>query len=268
MPLVNSSHLRTFIAVASAGSFSGAARVVHVSQSTVSLHVRQLEETLGTRLLDRDPVQPTPAGQVLLRYASKLLHLEQEAAEQVQHHAGDLPTSLSLGASTPAAAARLSLALASIRAEHPGLQVRVKGCSGATAVSSLVAGDCDLAVVQGHARHDDVDCHEIGQVSLVVVGRPDRVADGFVCCEDCGGLPDGATPWLQVSSAWAVRAYLLAGCGLGLLAQESVAHDLASGALEVVPWEGTPRQVPLLAGRARARPAGDVVKRLVGALRT
>ncbi|MAC77333.1 MAG: LysR family transcriptional regulator [Rhodobacteraceae bacterium] len=68
MPKDNLSDIRTFLAVAQAGSFTKAAAQFGVSQSAVSYSVRMLEERLGMRLLARTTrsVSPTEAGQRLI----------------------------------------------------------------------------------------------------------------------------------------------------------------------------------------------------------
>jgi len=68
--------LRYFVAVADAGSVSGAARAVHVCQPSVSRQLRILERTVGTDLLQRDggPLRLTAAGRRFLPIARDLLH--------------------------------------------------------------------------------------------------------------------------------------------------------------------------------------------------
>ena len=65
---VNLRHLRSFIAVAELGSFTRAARLLHLSQPALTVQVRKLEEALKIRLLDRDSrsVALTSAGRELL----------------------------------------------------------------------------------------------------------------------------------------------------------------------------------------------------------
>src|SRR6266571_2444081 len=69
--------LTTFVQVAKLGSFSRAGQKVFRSQSAVSAQIRQLEQTYGSRLLDRTAksVHLTPAGEVLFEYAERLLRL-------------------------------------------------------------------------------------------------------------------------------------------------------------------------------------------------
>ena len=67
--------IRAFLAVASHGSFTRAANALHVSQPALTVQIRQLEESLGIRLFDRDKhrVQITQAGRSLIVPFEKLL---------------------------------------------------------------------------------------------------------------------------------------------------------------------------------------------------
>ncbi|MER6984741.1 LysR family transcriptional regulator, partial [Streptomyces carpinensis] len=61
--------LRTFVAVLDHRSFSHAAVALGYTQSAVSQHIAALETDLGTRLVERRPVAPTPAGERLMEHA-------------------------------------------------------------------------------------------------------------------------------------------------------------------------------------------------------
>jgi len=73
--------LRAFVAVVDAGSLSGAAPLVHRSQSAVSMQIKKLEAALGRPVLLRGPrhLEVTPAGAELLSYARRVLDLQAEA---------------------------------------------------------------------------------------------------------------------------------------------------------------------------------------------
>ena len=73
--------LRSFVAVAQNGSFTTASERVNLSQSTVSQHVRRLEDVLGQPLFERDTrnVRLSPHGEALYRYAERILNLMDEA---------------------------------------------------------------------------------------------------------------------------------------------------------------------------------------------
>src|SRR2546426_2334223 len=73
--------LRTFKAVADAGSFTQAASRIHVTQAAVSVHIRQLEEEAGAPLFLRvnKKLYLTEAGRALLAHAEKILRAHDEA---------------------------------------------------------------------------------------------------------------------------------------------------------------------------------------------
>ena len=67
--------LRTFVAICDSGSFTKAAREVNLTQSAVSLHVKRLEDQVGSRLIvpGARGVRLTEQGEVLLSYARRIL---------------------------------------------------------------------------------------------------------------------------------------------------------------------------------------------------
>ena len=78
--------LRTFLTVATTGSFSSASLRLCYSQSAVSTHILSLERELGTRLFDRissKKITLTAAGKQMLSYAPKILALADEAKRVV-----------------------------------------------------------------------------------------------------------------------------------------------------------------------------------------
>ena len=77
--------LKYIVAVADAGSFTAAAAMVHVSQSTLSTQIRTLEDVLGVQIFDRDRgTALTPEGKVLLRYAREGLRTRDRIVQTVQ----------------------------------------------------------------------------------------------------------------------------------------------------------------------------------------
>lgn len=77
--------LRSFIEVVHRGGFTQAGKTLHISQSAVSKQVAQLEQSLGTPLLDRigSQVRLTAAGQVVLQRAEAMLRLQTELLSEL-----------------------------------------------------------------------------------------------------------------------------------------------------------------------------------------
>ncbi|GAA1138190.1 LysR family transcriptional regulator [Kribbella jejuensis] len=146
--------LRTFVAVAECGSFSAAATQLGYTQSAVSHHIAALETDLGTPLLHRRPVTPTPAGERLLEHAGPLLLRLDAARADVRRTVTAAPTTLALAAS-PLAAPSLVGLLAELRRTYPGTEISLTICSRAQVVAGVAAGTFTLATTDGIAAPSD-----------------------------------------------------------------------------------------------------------------
>ena len=83
-------HLRYFVTIADAGSFTHAAERMFIAQPTLSQQIRRLEEIIGTPLLRRrrDGVRPTKAGTVLLEASRTVLSLVDHEVNRTRQAAG------------------------------------------------------------------------------------------------------------------------------------------------------------------------------------
>jgi len=91
--------LRVFLALAEAGSFSGAQIALNLSQSTLSTHVASLERTLGGAvcLRGRRGFRLTPFGETTLRAAQELFEDIDKFQNRISHSSGQLTGRLSIG---------------------------------------------------------------------------------------------------------------------------------------------------------------------------
>ena len=126
--------LRAFVAVAELESFTGAAQQLHITQSALSLLVKDLESELGIRLLDRTTrsVRLAEAGHAFLPFVVGVLEDLERAIDSV----ADL-RDLKRGVARIAAPQLMSLtllptALAAHRARHPGPRENRRMPDGAT----------------------------------------------------------------------------------------------------------------------------------------
>ena len=149
--------LEYFVEVAQAGAFSTASTIIGVSQPTLSRHIKQLEEDLGTRLLERTGhgVQLTEAGEMLLRSSRKLLaHTRQVQADVAD--IGNCPSeSVSLGL-PPAAGRILSVPVArEFMRVAPSGKLRIVECFTSYLREWVMSGRIDIAIVY----EDSVEPH-------------------------------------------------------------------------------------------------------------
>ncbi|MEU5305425.1 LysR family transcriptional regulator [Streptomyces noursei] len=147
--------LRTFVAVLDHRSFSGAAASLGYTQSAVSQHIAALEADLGSRLVERRPVAPTPAGARLLEHApALLLRLDAARADIARLHQAR-PSHLTLASSPAALGPTVARALAELRATVQALDVEVRVLGREAVLSDVVGGRADLGFVDGAAAPSD-----------------------------------------------------------------------------------------------------------------
>ncbi|WP_093610705.1 LysR family transcriptional regulator [Actinoplanes philippinensis] len=146
--------LRTFVAVATTGSFSAAAEQLGFTQSAVSQQIAALETDLDTPLLTRRPVALTPAGERLRRHAALLLTRLDMARADVTRAVAP-PGRLIVGLTPLAWSRRVSRALATIRAGSARLSSRVLVADRERIVAAATTGEIDVALVDGFTAPSD-----------------------------------------------------------------------------------------------------------------
>ena len=94
--------LNIFCKVIELKSFSRAGKKIHLSQPTISNHIKALEGHFGCRLIDRLPKEtvPTKAGKLLYDYARRILSLVEETETALAEFQGKIRGSLAIGGST------------------------------------------------------------------------------------------------------------------------------------------------------------------------
>lgn len=163
--------LEAFVSVVEERSFSRAADRLFLSQPTVSVHVRALEEDIGTRLLDRlgSEVVPTPAGKKLYRYARKILVLKDQALQDIQHFLGELSGSFELAASTIPGEYLLPPVLADFQHRYPNVKVVLHILDSERTIHKVREGEYFLGVVGSKGDERGLTYISFGEEELVVV---------------------------------------------------------------------------------------------------
>lgn len=149
--------LRAFVLVVQEGSFTVAGHAMHLTQSAVSLLVRDLEEALGSRLIDRTTrnIAVTAVGQEFFASAQRILG-------DLQHAIGNVDKLLALQRGRVVVAAPLVLSstflppiLATFRSLHPGVDVLVLDSLTGQVLPNVRSGAADLGI--GTFRKTEAD---------------------------------------------------------------------------------------------------------------
>lgn len=142
------SWLRSFVAIAQAGSVTRAAQQVHRTQSAVSTHLQQLEAAVGTRLVERTTraLALTEAGERFLPHARRLIDLQAQARASVQPASARQPV-LRLGLSEYFFPGKLAELLAVLSDAAPQARFELMWSNSVPLRRLWLAGEMDLAVV-------------------------------------------------------------------------------------------------------------------------
>jgi DNA-binding transcriptional LysR family regulator len=174
---ITSRQLRAFLLTARYQSFSRAADQLFITQSGMSVLVRELEAQLGFRLFERTTrkVMLTESGSKFLPVADRSLVDLESAAANIGRVASAARGVLTLGAAPFVAADILSPAIAAYALRDPRLQVRLIDTEGARLVEMVQSGELDVALTVLLHDAPGVRRMPLARFSLMLAAAPETV---------------------------------------------------------------------------------------------
>jgi DNA-binding transcriptional LysR family regulator len=169
--------LQVFHAVAKQMSFTKAAETLFMTQPAVTFQIKQLEEHFNTRLFERGHgrISLTPAGEVVLEYAERILSLSAELDTRLREMTGRLSGPLLIGASTTIAEFLLPPVLGEFKSLHPDVQAKLMVANSETIENRVAEHTLDLGLIEAPshlpALQTEVCCEDELQV-IVAPGHP------------------------------------------------------------------------------------------------
>ncbi len=181
---VDLTQLRYFREIARAGSMTGAARSLRVSQPTVSVAVKQLEASLDTTLFlrHRAGVSLTASGEELLRHVDEVMAVLDRAVERISGLDHQLTGSFVIGCHESLGAYFLPGFLERVLTDAPDVTVTLHNTSSSSVLDAVVSRDVHFGIVVNPRPHPDVVLTELFRDAM----------DVFVAAED--GEPGPADP--------------------------------------------------------------------------
>jgi LysR family transcriptional regulator, cell division regulator len=164
--------LKIFTTVAKEGSITKAAQQLDYVQSNVTSRIQQLETELDTPLFYRHSrgVSLTSAGEILLQYATQVLHLCAEAEKAVRDHATPHGP-LRIGSMETTAAVRLPAVLAAYHRQYPEVDLSLKTGTTDELIRAVLHRDLDGAFIAGHIDHPQITQETVVTEELVVISN-------------------------------------------------------------------------------------------------
>jgi DNA-binding transcriptional LysR family regulator len=172
-------HLRAFAAVAEELHFTRAAERLHLAQQALSSQIRQLETVLGTQLFYRTTrkVELTPAGEVLLMHARRILDALETAWTETRQTGSGESGHLRVGYTPTVAAESLPRLAAGLRERFPAIKLTTCELWPHEAVNGVLTGLFDAALSRAAVLPDGLEAVTIRHEPLgVILGAAHRAA--------------------------------------------------------------------------------------------
>ena len=257
--------MRVFAAVARYGSFTRAARELHLTQPAVSQQIKLLEQEAGLPLFEHigRRIHVTAAGEQLLRYATQVTDLLREAGETLAALRGLKRGLLKLGAVSTAKYFAPSL-LSAFAPAYPDVTIRFSVGNREEVIKLLAANEIDLVIMGRPPRELATVAAPFAKHPLVIIASPNHplalkrrirvqqlAEENFVIREAGSGTRAamehvfkahgaGYRTSMEVTSNETIKQAVMAGMGLSFISMHTVMLELATGKLVTLNVSGLP----------------------------
>lgn len=255
--------LASFLEVAKLNSFSRAAEKIYRTQPAISAQVRLLEQECGEKLFDRSgkKVTLTPAGEILKKYAEKILGMQKEALQAIAELNQTPRGKLYIGANEATCLYVLPKTFAKFKQLYPLVQISIYRNFSHKIMQKVQEGAVDLGIVtlpqpaanmevvpvfkdevqvvvpKAHplAKNRSVSVEEFVQYPLILpkTGHTRVVMDRLL-----RDYRDRLQISMELASVETQKKFVGAGLGISLISRSYAQSDVAAGILKLIPLAG------------------------------
>jgi LysR family transcriptional regulator, low CO2-responsive transcriptional regulator len=255
--------LASFLEVARLQSFSRAAEKIYRTQPAISAQVRLLEQECGEKLFDRSgkKVLLTPAGEILQRYAQKLLELQKEALQAIAELNLTPRGKLYIGANEATCLYVLPKTFARFRQLYPLVQISIYRNFSHKILQKVQEGAVDLGIVTLPQTANNIEILPVfrDEVQVVVPKNHPLAKSRSVTVEEVAQHPlilpktghtrvvidrllreyrDHLQISMELASVETQKKFVGAGLGISLINRTYAQPEVAAGVLKLIPLEG------------------------------
>lgn len=253
--------LKTFVTLVEVNNFTKASEILHISQPSVSLHIKNLEQALQTTLFIRSPksVQITPTGEILYKRAKQIMAIAEAAKEDILAYHHSIQGTLVIGASFTIGENILPAMLSKLQHKFPQLELQVIIGNTDEIIRFTKLLQVDIGLIEGQAHDNELiiqpfmedelfivsaNDHPLVQQSAITISQLQRqhwvareVGSGTRNYLDHLFRTNGlqVQSLLTISSNQGVKESVIEGLGLSLLSGSVIERDLRNGDLAILP---------------------------------
>lgn len=251
--------LKTFVTLAELNNFTKTSEVLHISQPSVSLHIKNLENEFQTELFIRSPkhVQITPTGTILYNRAKQIISIYEQTKEDILEHHHSVQGKLIIGTSFTIGEYILPSFLFKLQRDFPKLELKVVIGNTEEIVQNVRQFQVDIGLIEGQTDDKELSIHSFMQDELYIVASPkhpdfkgkvtwnDLQNHTWITREEGSGTREylkhvirsnglKVKSLLTISSNQGIKESVIQGVGISLLSRSVIERELKYGELSIV----------------------------------
>ncbi|WP_150267826.1 LysR family transcriptional regulator [Paenibacillus tepidiphilus] len=167
--------LKYFLAIAEEGQITSAARKLQMAQPPLSQQLKQLEDELGVKLVERGPrsIQLTDAGLLLRERAQQILEMADSTARELGDLVKGIRGTLSIGTVSSSAATLLQDRLFEFHKEYSGVKFAIHEGNTYRILDLLAKGIVEVGIVRTPFNSAGLECRYVRAEPMIAVMTPD-----------------------------------------------------------------------------------------------
>ncbi|MGE7919283.1 LysR family transcriptional regulator [Viridibacillus sp. NPDC093762] len=256
--------LKTFVALAEIKNFTKTAEYLHISQPSVSLHIKNLETEFNTQLFLRSPksLKITPSGEILYDRAKQMLAIYDQTKSDILTLQNEIKGKLLIGASFTIGEYVLPSLLVTLQQKYPELDLEVIIGNTDEVVEAVQLLKVDIGLIEGKTTNKELIVEPFMEDELLLVASPSHVLaqkesvtiqdlhnHTWLTREEGSGTRNyllhvlesnsiNIKSLISISSNQGLKEFMTQGIdGLTLLSKSVIKHELKRGTLAVIPLE-------------------------------
>ena len=163
--------LKTFVTLVEVKNFTKTAEILLMSQPSVSLHIKKLEEEFQTKLFLRSPkfLKVTLTGEILYDRAKQMITIYEQTRQDIQEHDRSIKGELKIGASFTIGEYILPSLLIDLQEDYPELELQVVIGNTEEIVQAVRLYKVDIGLIEGQTNEKELSVHPFMQDELFIV---------------------------------------------------------------------------------------------------
>lgn len=259
--------LKAFCLVVELKSFSKAAEAKFMTQSAMSHLIKNLEDELGVKLLNRHSktATPTSAGRRFYEHAKKILEQYKKMENDIYNIVNKIKGTLHIGSSTTAATYLLPQVFYSFSKTYPDVTIDLKVSNTEQIINNIAEGKADIGIAEGNIKTYGVLLEDIAEDEIVIIASDnnpltkkksvaphDLVSQSFIMPETGSGTreviddflhaeginPENLKVTMTAGSPELIVQMVQSGTGISFVSKWSVFRAIKDGSINVLNVSG------------------------------